>query len=113
MNPNTMDMEMSLNTDAVMQELVRWSREKHSDDKDKGWRGSILFSTGFIIAFCCILLVVIIVGLWWWMGRKNKTEPNNEDRTRPNKQAPEPRRRSAVQYVTSDGRTVAAEKVRS
>lgn len=96
-------------SDAILQELVRWSKDNRPKE-EKGWVSSIIMTPGFFIGAFCVLLIVILLVFWWRMGGK-KTEPI-ADVEQGAKQKPAPDKRTATtKYVTSDGKTVPKSQV--
>ena len=106
---------MSHNTDALMQELLRWSTDKRNSEKDKGWRSSFFFSGSFLLGIAFVAILVIIIGVWWWMSKRQTSAPAAPVApvAKPVKQPPDTRRRPNVAYVTPDGKSVSPNKVRS
>lgn len=94
-------------SDAMLQELVRWSKDHKP--KEKGWSGSFFLSSGFIIACVCIILIIVVLFVWWRLsGKKEQPAPDVEQGLK--SKAP-PDKRSTTKYVTSDGKPVPKSQV--
>jgi predicted lipid-binding transport protein (Tim44 family) len=95
--------------DATLAELIRWGKD-NAVVEEKGWKGSFLFSPGFIIAML-LLVIAIILFVVWWIMRKKAPESAKAAETKPTKAVPDPRKEK-VEYRTRDGKVVSPNSVK-